>query len=193
MSGYAQPVTVEHRIEDLAVVSDVQINGQLTFTRQLTHDYPLGSYVSAALIAGDLRARVSILFDQQTWDNTWNDAVKGSASLATYNDTLHPIVVTNAGAVTERWLIQFTNTTSFNVVGEHVGVIAVGNTGTDLAPAESGHRRSRTSPCRRRGGGWAGPPATCCASTPSAPSSRCGWCAPSSRGRKPSMTTLSPC
>ena len=109
-NGYAQPVTVEHRIEDMALVSDVQINGQLTFTRQMTHDYPLGSYVSSALIAGDLRARVSILFDQQTWDDTWNDAVKGSASSATYNDTLHPIAVTNVGAMTERWLIRFTNT-----------------------------------------------------------------------------------
>ena len=133
-TGYAQPVTLEHRIEDMAVVSDVQINGQLTFTRQITHDYPLGSYIASALVVGDLRARVSVLFDQQTWDATWVDTVKGSAAVATYNDTLHPIAVTNIGAVTERWLVRFTNTTTLEVIGEHVGVIALGNTSADLAP-----------------------------------------------------------
>ena len=29
---------------------------------------------------------------------------------------------------------MFTNTTAFNVMGEHVGVIATGNVSTDLAP-----------------------------------------------------------
>jgi hypothetical protein len=36
--------------------------------------------------------------------------------------------------LTERWAIQFINSTSFNVIGEHVGVIATGNTSSDLAP-----------------------------------------------------------
>jgi len=39
-SGYAQPVTIEHRVEDMAVIRDVQINGDITFTRALTHDLP---------------------------------------------------------------------------------------------------------------------------------------------------------
>ena len=42
--------------------------------------------------------------------------------------------VTNAGAITERWAVQFTNTTAFQVIGEHVGVIATGTTANDLAP-----------------------------------------------------------
>ena len=41
VTGLVQPVTVEHRIEDMAQVSDVQISGRLTFTRQITHDYPV--------------------------------------------------------------------------------------------------------------------------------------------------------
>ncbi len=41
---------------------------------------------------------------------------------------------TNKGAVSERWALVFTNTTSFNVIGEHVGVIAIGSTNTDLSP-----------------------------------------------------------
>ena len=134
VTGLVQPLTVEHRIEDMAQVSDVQISGRLAFTRQITHDYPVGSHVSSALVSGDLRAYVSNLFDQATWNGTFLDAITGSAATATYNDVLAPIVVTNAGAITERWAIQFTNATSFNVIGEHVGVIATGTTGSNIAP-----------------------------------------------------------
>ncbi|RYU57038.1 hypothetical protein EWI61_13740 [Methylolobus aquaticus] len=156
VSGYAQPVTVEHRIEDMAQLSDVQISGRLTFTRALTHAYPVGSFVSSALVAGDLRAYVSTLFDQATWNGTFTDAPVGSAATATYNDVLAPIVVTNAGAITERWAIQFTNTTAFNVIGEHVGVIAVGSTGTDTAPLNPATGKPYfTLPALGWGAGWA--------------------------------------
>lgn len=134
VAGYSQPVTIEHRIEDMAQVSDVQINGQLGFTRQITHDYPAGSIVSSALIAGDLHARVSELFDQVTWTGVWSDSQIGSAATGTFNDVLAPIVVTNVGAITERWALIFTSTTAYNVVGEHVGVVASGSTGADCSP-----------------------------------------------------------
>ena len=134
VAGYAQPVTIEHRIEDMAQISDVQINGQLGFTRQITHAYPVGSVVSSALIAGDLHARVSELFDQVTWTGVWSDSQIGSAATGTFNDVLAPIVVTNVGAITERWALIFTSTTAYNVVGEHVGVVASGSTGADCSP-----------------------------------------------------------
>ncbi|MBV5297852.1 MAG: hypothetical protein JZU64_06835, partial [Rhodoferax sp.] len=139
VAGYSQPVTIEHRIEDMVVVSDVQITGQLGFTRPLTHDYPLTvpptSFISSALVAGDLKSRVSILFDQATWSGTvWLDSVSGSNANGTYNDILSPIVVTNIGALTERWALVFTSTTAFNVVGEHVGIITTGNINTNCAP-----------------------------------------------------------
>lgn len=135
VSGYSQPVTVEHRIEDMAVVREAQISGEIAFTRPITHDYPSGSFVSSALVAGDLKARVSVLFDQATWNGTtWTDAVSGAAATGTYNDVIAPIAVTNIGAVTERWALVFTNTTSFNIVGEHVGVIGTGSINTTLSP-----------------------------------------------------------
>ena len=134
VAGYSQPVTIEHRIEDMAVVNDVQISGELTFTRPLTHDYPVGAYVSSALVAGDLKARVSTLFDQTTWANLWADVVSGTSATGTYNATLAPVVVTNRGALTERWALVFTNTTSFQVIGEHVGVIGTGTINADCAP-----------------------------------------------------------
>lgn len=134
VAGYSQPVRVEHRIEDMALVSDVQINGELRLTRALTHDFPLGSYVSSALIIGDLHARVSVLFDQQTWSG-WFDTAQGSAATGTYNKAQYPVVVANRGAIQERWEIVFTNTTTVNVIGETVGqIVTAHNVTNDLAP-----------------------------------------------------------
>jgi hypothetical protein len=134
VTGYAQPVTVEHRIEDMALVSDAQINGQITLTKPLTHGYPLGSYISSAVLAGDMHARVPLSFDQNTWSNVWSDDLIGSAAGGTYDSINHPLQVTNQGALTERWACVFTNTTTFNVIGEHIGQIATGNTGSACAP-----------------------------------------------------------
>lgn len=135
VTGWAQPVKIEDRIEDLLLVNDVEISGQLTFTRQVTHAYPAGSYVSGALVAGDLHARVSTLFDQATWDSaTWSDDLVGNGAPAEYNDTQYPPVVANFGAITERWILRFTSTTQFQVIGEHVGIIATGTINADCAP-----------------------------------------------------------
>lgn len=142
VSGYSQPVTIEHRVEDMAVVRDVQINGEISFTRALTHAYPSaaagdpasGSFVASALVAGDLFARVNLVFDQASWNGSWSDALSGSAATATFNHTQYPIVVTNRGALTERWIVRLTNSTAFEVIGENVGIIASGNTSADCAP-----------------------------------------------------------
>lgn len=133
-TGWSQPVTIVGRIEDMVRVSDVQISGDLAFTRPLTHAFPVGSTVSSALMLGDQRARVSYFWDQATWDNTWSDTIVGSAATATYDDVAHPPEVTNAGAITERWIIRFTNTTTIEVIGEHVGVIYSGPITNDIAP-----------------------------------------------------------
>ena len=137
VSGYSQPVTIEHRIEDMGVVRETQINGEISFTRALSHDYPLGSYVSSALIAGgngDMFARVSVLFDQATWNGTYQDTISGSPATGTFNSAQYPIVVTNRGARTERWAVQFTSGTTFNVIGENVGVIATGSVNSNCLP-----------------------------------------------------------
>lgn len=155
VSGYSQPVTIQHRIEDMGVIRDTQISGEITFTRPLTHNYPLGSYVSSALVAGDLYARVSLVFDQATWNGTFSDT-PGAAATATFNNTTYPILVTNAGAITERWVVQFTNSTSFNVIGENVGVIATGNTSTNCAPLNPNTGVPYfTIPALGWGSGWA--------------------------------------
>lgn len=136
VAGYSQPVRIEHRIEDMVMISDTQIDGTLGFTRQLTHNYPVpGSYISSALVAGDLRSRVSHVFDQQSWDGTsWSDSVTGDPATGTYNSAIYPVLVTNAGAITERWALRFTSTTTFQIIGEHVGVIGTGSINSSTAP-----------------------------------------------------------
>lgn len=134
VAGYAQPITIEHRIEDMAVLSDVQINGDMVLLRQLSHDYPIGAYVSSALVIGDMHARVPVMFDQATWSG-WSDTQSGSAATGTYNKTQFPIAVTNRGSIEERWEVIFTNTGTVNVIGETVGQIVTGHPITTvLAP-----------------------------------------------------------
>lgn len=133
-SGYSQPVSIEIRIEDEALCAEAQITGELRLTRPLTHDFPLGSYVSSAYVQGTLQAAAQEAFSQETWTNVWQDTPIGVDILAEYNDTLSPIVVTNAGAITERWACIFQNDTTFQLVGEETGQILLGTTAADLAP-----------------------------------------------------------
>lgn len=136
VSAMTMPVTIEDRIEDMATATDVQISGEITFNRALTHDYPKdGTYVSSALQASDRFARVSLVFEQQTWiDNAWADAPSGPGIAAKYDQSVSPIEITNGGGSTERWVLQFTSTTQFRVIGEHVGVIATGDINAVCSP-----------------------------------------------------------
>ena len=134
-SGWLQPVHVQHSIEQLVRLRDVQINGALGTVGQLTHDFPAGSVVSSAITAPTLRARVAALWDQGSWDGiSWLDTIDGNPATATYDDTRSPIELTNAGALTERFALRFTSSTAFQCIGEHLGVIATGTTGADFAP-----------------------------------------------------------
>lgn len=135
VTGWAQPVTVEHRVEQLERLRDVQINGDIATVGQLAHDFPAGSTVSSAITPQTLRARVSQFWDQQTWDGiSWKDSIVGNPAPATYNDTLAPVELTNAGALTERFALRFTSSTAFECIGEHVGFIGTGSINTDFAP-----------------------------------------------------------
>lgn len=157
VSGWLQPVHVEHRIEQLERLRDVQINGDIATVGQLAHDFPAGSTVSSAITSVTMRARVSQFWDQQTWDGiTWVDNIIGNPAAATYNDTLAPVELTNAGALTERFALRFTSSTSFECIGEHVGFIGTGSINTDFAPVNSvGNAPYFTIRALGWGGGWA--------------------------------------
>lgn len=141
LSAYTLPIRIDHRIDDRRLVSEVQITGEIELNTALSHDFPaVDTMVSTALRLGeangslDLQARVQGLFDQQTWNNTWLDEVVGSAAPGTFNETDYPIHVTNADAITEKWALRFTNSSSFEIWGETVGQIGTGSTSADVAP-----------------------------------------------------------
>lgn len=127
-----QPLKAYHRIEDMNLLTDVQINGQLTLAAPLPRAYPIDSYVSSALLFGDMNARVTNVFDLGTFA-TWSDT-PGAGSNAQYNNIDYPLEVLNNGAVTERWRISFTTTSAFQVIGENLGVIYTGSIGADCSP-----------------------------------------------------------
>ena len=127
LTGLDQPFTIEHRIEDELMVLSADISGQLALVAALTHAYPAGtSYVSSKLRKGDLFARVHNYLEQATWSGVWSDDLIGSEPTASYNSIDYPLVVTNRGAITERWAVIFTGATTVRVVGETVGQVLTG-------------------------------------------------------------------
>jgi hypothetical protein len=163
VTGIAMPVTVRHTVGDLRLVTDVQITGDITLSRPLTHDYPAGeSIVASCLIHGDRRARVSATWDQQTWSGTWQDTIEGDEATASLNTIAHPITVTNEGAETERWLLRFTSSTNVELIGQRVGLVYSGPFTEDIAPINprtrdedgSGGVPYLTIPVAANGGGW---------------------------------------
>jgi len=132
-----QPLTVRHRIEELNLLSDVQINGQVSLTGPLTRDFDADTLVSSALLFGDLSARVTGVFDQNTWDGVWSNSLRWAQATGQYNTVDYPITVVNNGAVTERWRIHFTSAAAYQLIGENLGVIATGTTAADLVVANT--------------------------------------------------------
>ena len=135
LSAYQEPLRATHRIEDMRLVTDVQINGQITVDRGVAYAYPAGeTKVASALYMGDLQARAFNVFTQKTWTGDWADDRIGDDSTAKYDDVNFPILVDNAAAVEERWSVIFTSATDFNVVGENLGVVATGDIYSHVAP-----------------------------------------------------------
>jgi hypothetical protein len=126
---------VHDRVEDMRLVSDVQLGGDITLVKGIAHDYTAGdTTVSSAVIHGDLYADVTNFFVEEADTGNWVNELETSNPLANYDKTNYPLIIFNDGSMTERWKIVFTNGTSFNLIGETVGLIASGNTSTVLAP-----------------------------------------------------------
>lgn len=135
-NGLTLPIVAEHRIEDAARCEDVQINGELTLNVPISHAYTSGqTFVSSAMMLGDIQARVYNIFSQNSWQSNWLDEREGSAISAQYNSSLFPIEITNQGALQERWALIFTAPTVYRLVGEKSGVIGEGiSISSDYSP-----------------------------------------------------------
>lgn len=124
---YKMPLKAKSRIEDMCLATDTQITGHIGLSRPLTHDYlARETMVSSVLPSGDLQAAAYNEFIQNSWDNVWSDDLRGYSPLAAYDFVNFPIQVVNKGGIKERWLIRFTSSDRFDIVGENLGVLASG-------------------------------------------------------------------
>jgi len=158
VSMYTQPLIAWHSVDEEAVVITVDANNrQLTLDHGLRHAFPArATRVSSLVPMGDLAAALSVPFSQQAWTSVWADARIGNPITPQYNNALYPITLTNQGALTERWRIQFTGTTTVDIIGETVGQIATSlSTTSDIAPINPRTRAPYfTIPSAGWGGGW---------------------------------------
>lgn len=135
MNALIPPLNIKYRYQDMGLIRDVQISGQVTFTKPLTHNYSAeNTIVGSALVIGDMQARYSNMFSQGTWSNVWVEEPTGAPISARYNDALYSVITTNKGAIQERWALVFTDNTNFRIIGQYSGQIGTANINTDCEP-----------------------------------------------------------
>ncbi len=135
LSMYKMPLKVMHAQEERNRIIQADIDGTLTLLFAMRRSYPIAdTYVSSVLIGGDLQVRVSIPFTQRNWNNKWSDEPVGDQLLNKLNIKDYPMILTDDGAIKERWMIKMTGTNQFELYGETLGFVKRGDTLTDLAP-----------------------------------------------------------
>lgn len=128
-------VIVRGRAEVYRRIASASIDGTVRLTTPVGRAFPAGAVLSTALRYGNMQAHVLRVFDQYNWNGlTWLDYPTGDPSAGKYRNDLHAIDVTNLGAITERWAIRFKTSTTFDLYGEHLGLIASGTVNEDFAP-----------------------------------------------------------
>lgn len=135
LSMYKMPLKVMHAQEERNRIIQADIDGTLTLLFAMRRSYPIAdTYVSSVLIGGDLQVRVSVPFTQKSWNNVWLDTPVGEQLLNKLNLKDFPMILTDDGAIKERWMIRMTGTNQFELYGETLGFVKRGDTLTDLAP-----------------------------------------------------------
>lgn len=135
MNTLVAPISAAYRYQDMGLINDVQINGQITLTKPVTHNYDAdNSIVGSALVVGDMFSRYTSKFVQGVWNSVWADTATGGSITPNYNDALYPIEITNKGAIQERWALVFTDATNFRIIGEVSGQIGTGSVNADCSP-----------------------------------------------------------
>lgn len=157
VSGYSQPVTIRHRVEDTNRAVSVSDAGEIVLSRPLTRSYAAGSsYVASALFVGDMWGRVGSVWELASWAGDWAQITGTAPATARFAQELFPVTTTNAGATTENFAFVFTSTTAFKVVSENGGVIGTGTTGSDVSVLNPVTRQPYfTLPAAGWGLGWA--------------------------------------
>ena len=135
LSAYTMPITAHHAREEENRIMVADIDGTLSLQFPTGRDYPAeDTYVSSALIGGDLEVRHSPAWSQKLFDNVWSDDPRGDVITAKLNLKDYPLVLTDDGATTDRWAIVFRDGTQFDLYSEALGFVGRFDTTSDLAP-----------------------------------------------------------
>lgn len=135
LSAYQLPLAAVCIWEEENRLMGVDINGSLKLQFPISRDYPVdNTHISSAILLGDMNVRASEPFSQAAWTQVWQDTRIGAPILARLNVADYPMTLTSDGAVSERWLLKFNNTTQFELYGERLGLIAEGDIYNDFAP-----------------------------------------------------------
>lgn len=158
LSQYKMPIKTKQIWEEENRVTDVDIvSGTLKLQFAVSRDYPVeNTYISSAIVGRNMEVRATQPFSQKAWTNVWQDTRIGDPILANINTADYPIELTSDGAITERWLMKFKNTTQFELFGERLGLVAESDIYTDLAPINPATQKPYFKlPALAMGGGFA--------------------------------------
>ena len=135
LSAYTLPITAHHAREEENRIMVADIDGTLQLQFPTARDYPAeDTYISSALIGGDLEVRHSPPWSQKLFDNVWSDDPRGDAITAKLNLKDYPLVLTDDGATTDRWAIVWRDGTQFDLYSEALGFVGRFDALQDLAP-----------------------------------------------------------
>lgn len=139
LSSYKMPLKVMHAQEEQNRILKADIDGTLSLIFPLKHSYPVeNTYVSSVLVSNtpssNLEVHHSIPFTQRNWSNKWQNEPEGEQLLNRLNLLDYPMVLTDDGAITERWLIKWVSSSQFELYGETLGFVMKTDTLQDLAP-----------------------------------------------------------
>ena len=102
LAGYTLPLTAVLAWEEENRITAADVSGRLKLQTPLTRDYPQeGTYISSALVGGDLLVRATEPFAQKTWDGVWAEGVRGDPILARLNTVNYPMALKSNGAISK--------------------------------------------------------------------------------------------
>lgn len=136
LAGFTLPLHAITHKEELNRIVKADFSGTIELQNPVSRDFAADGdlFISSCLIAGDLEVLASNPFSQTSWTSVWSDERIGNAILAKLNVTDFPIVITNEGSVSQRWLLQFTSKTQFNIIGETLGLVGQSDILQDCEP-----------------------------------------------------------
>lgn len=136
LTGFVMPLHAITSKEELNRIVKADYSGAIELQNPISRDFPADGdlFISSCLVQGDLESQFTTPFSQVSWTNVWQDTRIGNELLAKLNVVDYPMEITNEGAITQRWLIQFTSKTQFNIIGENIGLAGQSDTLQDCEP-----------------------------------------------------------